>query len=605
MALFPLPLPQRQHAEQAARRGEDGRRRPATAGATGTRSMAQTVAAGLAGHKEALGMTPRRGGGGEAALASAALARAGLSSSASDNGLFRTTRSGPHDCDRDGRVTTRRVFDSAAAEWVHTAVLKHGTRSTLAAATGAPRVLVGGIPSAAAGPDEDFGGASLTSAAKSAVEEVFDRFDRSGKAGRGFLLPTEIAALQEIWTRPDAEPPPPRQPPTPKSAPPRKSPRALAATSASRARPAAGVGAPLEVPEATGNGGPFDKRVLTRPAFVEFCRGAASRDAIFIRHLFTRSGYDYRLELTVPPMGSATTSEPATSSARQRKGSAVSERCNSKDSKRNTAGGKYPVELVGSGSRQGSRGQPHSRRGGSLKGGGGGGGGDGGKGIVPPISTPAVGSQHQGVFAPGNDEAWGLASGGLVDPAELWLWTEDERDHGGERQILAGLLSRGGGAHVSRTAAAAIAGAFASARSPRGGSAAASATKPTPGEENAGGASTAEAHGTEAGREASVGGLPPEANIARDNNDEEESDSASTAPTGEGGTISAQRYGAAPPPVGALLLLAGGVVEGSEAASRGPSTKCEWCGAVVVAGGKDSHSAAFCDEELVRVPEAR
>lgn len=574
-----VPLPRRQNAEKA-RKGEN-RRRPATAGVIRTRSMAPT-AGELTGSKEALRMTPQRGGGREAALARGAL----LSRASENASLLRR----PHDRHHDKRVATWRVFDSTAAEWVHTAVLTHRTRRTPAAASGA-RCVVSDISSAAAaaGQGEKVGGASLTTAAQSAVEEVFDRYDCSSEADRGFLLSAEISALQEIWTRPDAEPPPPRLLPKPKSTP-RKSPQALTATKACHARSTGGSGGggsvPREVSEARGNGGPFDRRVLTRPAFVEFCRRAAARDAIFIRHFFTRSGYDCLLELMVPP--TVTSAEPVASSAHRRKGPVVSERRRSKDSNHSTAGGNYAVEPAGIGSRQGSRGQARLRRGGSV---GDGGGQGGGKEIAPPTSPPAAGSQDRGLLAQENDELRCLASGGLVDPAELWLWTEDERDHG-ERQNLDGLLSRGGGAHVSRTATAAIVGSFASANGPCG------ATTTAPDKENAGGTSTAEARGTEGGKEGSAGYLP-EFNMTGDDG---ESTTVSAAQKSEVGA-STPLCRAAPPPGGTLATGTGG---STVASSRGPSAQqCEWCGAVVVAGGKASHSAAFCDEEVVRVPNVR
>lgn len=576
-----LSLPQRQNVEKA-RGGEDRRRRPVTARATRTRSTAPPAGRST-GNKKALGMTAQRGGAGEAALAPAAPARAGLLSSTLEND-FRSTW--PDDRHRIERVATWRVFDSTAAEWVHTAVLKHGARHTPATATGARCAVARSISSAAAGQGEGVGGASLTTAAKGAIEEVFDRFDCSSKAGRGFLLPTEISALQEIWTRPDAEPPPPRLLPKPKSAR-RTSPQLFTATTTYRGRSAAGSGgrSPLEVSEAGGKDG-LDKGVLTRPAFVEFCRRAAARDAIFIRHFFTRSGYDYRLELPVLPI--ATITMPVASSASRRKGSVVSERRQPKDS--NHAGGSYQVQLAGSGSRQGSRSQARLRRGGSL---GGVGGGSGGKGVEPPASPLAASSQDRTLFEHhDNDELRCLASGGLVDPAELWLWTEDERDHG-ERQKLDGLLSRGGGAHVSRMATSAV-GVFASTKGQCG------ATTTTPGEANPGGTSTAaasfnEASGIDAGKEASVGCLP-ESTMAVD----ADNNTVSAAQKSEVDANDVPLCGAAPSG-GARTTSIGG----STVASGGPSAKCEWCGDVVVAGGKASHSAAFCDEEVVRVRNSR
>lgn len=577
-----VPLPQRRNTAKAPIGDDRSRRRPATAGVTRTRSMAP-AAGGSTGSREVLRTTTttttrRRGGGGEAALTSAELARAGLLSSSSENGLLSTC---PRDRRRDERVAAWRVFDSTAAEWVHTAVLKHEARRTPAVTTGARFVVAGGtslaavVAAAAAGQGEGDDGASLTTAAKIAIDEVFDRYDRSSKAGRGFLLASEIAALQEIWTRPDAEPPPPLLF-KPKSAR-QETTQVLVATDAYRARSAAvgGGRAPSEVPGARNNDGPFDKRVLTRPAFVEFCRRAAARDAIFICHFFTRSGYDYRLELTVPPI--AATMEPYASSGRRRRGSAVSERRNSTANSHNTSGGNDPATSGGGASRPGSRGQARPRRGGSL---GGGGGKSGGKGVETTISPAVASSQDRGPFVHENDELLCLASGGLVDPAELWLWTEDERDHG-ERKNRDGLLSRGGGAHVSRMATTATLGAFASTK------ASCSAATTTPDKENAGGTSTAEVCGTEAGKEANVGCLP-ESNPAGD----AEITTADAAPK-SGVYASTSLCGVAP--------LGGGLACGvgdSTVSSRGPSAQCEWCGAVVVAGRKASHSAAFCDEEL-------
>lgn len=521
-------------------------------------------------------MTPRRGKQEGAAVASAALAGAGLLSSASENQLLLTGLSDHH---HDELAVAWRVFDSTAAEWVHTTVLTHGTRCTPTTATGTRCDVAFTLSSVAAERQgQAVGGASFTTAAKSAIEEVFDRYNRGGKADRGCLVPAEISALQQIWTRPDVEPPPPRLQPVPKSAR-QTSPQVLTATDAFRARSVTATGgggrAPVEVPEMSENDGPFDKRVLTRPAFVEFCRRAAARDAIFVRHFFRRTGYDCRLELTAPTI-EATRELVASSARRRSKGSD------------HTAGGKHPAELASSESRQGSRSQSFLRRGGSL---GGDGGKTGGKGIEPPTPAPASSSQERGLFAQGNDQVRCLASGGLVNPAELWLWTEDERDHG-ERQNLDGLLSRGGGAHVSRAATTAILGAFASTKGP-----CSATTTTTTDKENAGGISTAPARaheecGTEAGEEASAGCLPEPATA-----DDAENDAVKAA--------SKSRADASTPLRRVAPAPGRGLTTGSTIAPGGPPARCEWCGDVVVAGGKASHSAAFCDEEVVRVPKAR
>lgn len=556
-----------------------------TAGAIRTHSTAPPAGGSSTGNQKASGMTPQRGGRGkEAALSSAALARADLLSSASENDFLSAWSDDHH---RDERVAAWRVFDSTAAEWVHTTVLNHRARHSPATATrGAQCVMAGSASSAAAGQVEDIGSVSLTPAAKSAIEEVFDRYDRS-KAGRGFLLRIEVSALQEVWTRPDAEPPPPRRLPKPKSAC-QTSPQVLttAATYHGRSAVSSGSRAPLEVSQARGNDC-LDKRVLTRPAFVEFCRRAAARDAIFIRHFFTRSGYDYRLELIVPPIETA--AEPVVSPARRRKGSVSSERRKSTHSD-HIAGGNYPVQLTGRGSRQGSRSHTRLRRGGSL---GDDGGGSGGKGIESPTSPPAATLQDRGLFERENDDDfWHLASGGLVDPAELWMWTEDERDHG-KRENLDGVLSRGGGARVSRTGTTAIFGAFANTKGP------CSATTTTPRKDSAGNTPITptqfnEPSGTRAGKEASISYLP-EPNMAEN----AESTSIYGAQKGEVDTGTPVR-GAAPPG-GALTVGIGG----STVASGRPPAQCEWCGDLVVKGDQASHSAAFCDENVVCVRKAR
>lgn len=248
---------------------------------------------------------------------------------------------------------------------------------------------------------------------------------------------------------------------------------------------------------------------------------------------------------------------------------------------------------MGSGSRPASGGQTLPHRGGSL---GGVGGKSRGKGFeTTTVTSPAAASSQysRGPFA--HHESDGvryLASGGLVDPAELWLWTEDERDHG-ERQNRDGLLSRGGGAHVSRMAATAVLGAFASSQQ---GPFRAATT--TPEKENAGGTptSTVESHGTEAGKEASVGCLPEPNKAGSDEN------STASAPATPESEVNARTPLRGATPLGGLLAAG---IGGSPAALRGPPTKCEWCGAVVVVGGEASHSAAFCDEEVVCVQKFR
>lgn len=635
----------RQNAE-VVRTGKSRTRRPATAGAIRTRSTEGHHAAGSprgsgrrnliaemhpsssVGTIKASEMAPQRGRGEGLAAAT----RGGLLSS--DQKLL-STRPGDHH--HRERVATWRVFDSAAAEWVQTAVLQRAAsrragdsherrRSSVVAASRTQRTIVGNrLPpaaAAAAGCGED-AGASLTTAAKSAVEEVFDRYDRNSSAAcRGFLLSAEISALQGIWTRPDDEPPPPRQQiPSSSSKLPKRPDRTSPQTI-----PTTGGGSPppkvSEERESDGRG----TRVLTRPAFVEFCRRAAARDAIFMRHFFTRSGYNYRLELPVPvPCDNATTTnttaEPAAvalaSSARPRKGSVVSERRRSEHG----VGKDGPAKGAGSRNRQGSRSRIQPRRDGSPCSIGSGGGGGVPRGTESPTSVSAYSPQERGLFQCENDDVQCLVSGGIVDPAELWLWTDDRRDHG-ERKKLDGLLSRGGGAHVSR-AVAAIVSAFAMTKHPNSDTAAtqpASDSRPQasdvpqqpadtpPTDEDAadetGTTATSlitKALGSECGR-ALVG---HEASVARFSDSTMANDKAHTDDR-----TGSQCGRVVPKAAGHGDVPRAGLAIESAAARGGVTATCEWCGVVVVVGGKESataavHSAAFCDEEIMPVHRIR
>lgn len=437
---------------------DEGRRRSASG--THLSSSAETA--------EASGVTPRREWRGGGAPTFIADARDGLVSDTRER-MPSTSRPGNQKHDRysvrgarsfgsgagaggrSGRRAARRVFDSAAAEWVQTAVLEHTLSPRID--TSKKPFFPGGMRRAKKGDTilatQEYGGVLLTAEAKRAVEEVFDRYVPSGTPGRGFLLPAEVSALQEIWTRPDAEPPPPRLSPRPKHA-------LRKTTQPSELSPYRGSAA-FGPPETSDNEA-LGARVLTREAFVEFCRRAAARDAIFIRHFFVRSGYDCRLEAPQPPLGDDTEVGPVSPAWRAspgRKRSAIVAGRKSKDGATTRTRGS--VEAVGShptGGRDRHEGPSRtvSRRHGSLTGGR-------EKGETPISYSAARSKEQEASFENETDDIRCLTSGGMVDAAELWLWTEDARDHGKQNR-LDGLLSRGGGAHVSRSVVTAAVGAF-------------------------------------------------------------------------------------------------------------------------------------------------
>lgn len=347
-----------------------------------------------------------------------------------------------------------RVFNSTAAVWVHSVVLEPSDPA------GSPTVR---IMEPNTFPAQNNSSSSehtmrLTAGAQRAIEELFDRYDIEGQ---GFLPSSGIASIQEIWTRPDAEPPPPRR-----------------STSSSLLRPHRGPG-PSEVRRGStsslaGFGCETDKRdmrALTRESFVEFCRRAAARDAIFIRHMFVRSGYDYRLEL---PPGTAKAVASAAVSARPRvariRSAAQGERTPGKDTTQRKRDPKVVIgmartapvkENVMQSNRRGLPQGGANRMGGAETANSGAARSRSSNGKhVGQTRHVASTQDERGYFEHGNDDARGLVTGGIVDASELWDWTDDRRDHE-ERHERGGLLSRGGGAHVSRVAPGAITGGFA------------------------------------------------------------------------------------------------------------------------------------------------
>lgn len=394
-----------------------------------------------------------------------------------------------------------RVFDSTAAEWVHSAVLeprvvcnkqradvkssqsgrRHGgspiaeqddNSSAVRRATAQQRkkkrrdrsVVFGGVHGSR------FASATLTTDAQGAISEIFDRY--GSHDDRDFLVSSEISELLEIWTRPEAEPPPPKglQPArrdsscssTSTSAP---SQAYKPAVKGSNTRRRSAAEPTLKVHEDTRSG-----RALTREAFLEFCRYAAVRDAIFIRHFFMRSGYNFRLEMT---LALATTTASATPASARERVPAVSHGRLRRDDKRVTGAVHPRTKNSGVGSRgQQTRGESQRGDAGATesskvntKGGGVVGAecllrrissnGNNGTttGVAETFGRLRVSPADRGAFEYRNDDdPQCMATGGIVDSAELWDWTEDERDYG-ERHKMGGLLSRGGGAHFSPAAA--------------------------------------------------------------------------------------------------------------------------------------------------------
>lgn len=321
--------------------------------------------------------------------------------------------------DPTNSIVADRVFDSTAAEWVRSVVLEPanhiGTHIVGQEKRDRPKLT---------GPLLQVDDTRLTTAAQRAVEEVFDRYDSKS---RGLLSSNEILALQGLWTFPDMEPPPSRLPPSS----PLRSCRDLQAFGTYQ-EPSGGQSNVRQLGHDSGT------RVLTREAFLEFCRRVAARDAIFIRHMFTRSGYNFRLELPAcSPVSTVPASRAAPATTAKRGSLMLSGR---KSQDKQVAGGgdlrrgasgtvgkrRSICEDNGSRNRQGD----HTRRG--------------------PKEPTEYGQMTHGRSSSEDKNVRCMVSGGVVEAAELWGWTDDGRDCG-ELLKQGGLLSRGGGAHISHS----------------------------------------------------------------------------------------------------------------------------------------------------------
>lgn len=506
-----------------------------------------------------------------------------------------------------------RVFNSTAAVWVHSIVLE-----PLDPAGSTNVGLTEPQPSPARRNSSSTEYMRLTAVAQRAIEEVFDRFDIEG---RGFLPSSGIASVQEVWTRPDAEPPPPLRP-----------------TSSSLLRPRRGPG-PSETRRGStiilaGVGCETDKgdmRALTRESFVEFCRRAAARDAIFIRHMFARCGYDYRLEL---PLGATEAVTSAAVSARLPVGrlpvgrtfkpTALGERKPGKDTiqrrtdpkvvigKARTLG-KYDISQSSS---RGQRQKGASRVGGAETYNGASARPRSSEGVYLERNRLVASAQDEREhFEHENDDDRGLVTGGIVDAAELWDWTEDRRDHE-ERLERGGLLSRGGGAHVSRVAPRSITGSYANRSCEKDqGSTTEAPTGSTTTRYDGDVRTTPESpQGLDATDDctdtAACSLIPQTAVVAHDRDVGFERE---TLPLGgHGGSKAGDIKGDTSPAQEDGVLAASAMLDDTRAGlseermvARGVSS-CEWCGAVLDAKNRVAvHTAEFCDEDSVVASNAR
>ena len=505
-------------------------------------------------------------------------------------------------------MALRRVFNSTAAVWVHSVVLEpsHRAGNTNAGLT-EPKPFPARRNSS---PTEQM---KLTAVAQRAIEEVFDRFDIES---RGFLPSSGIASVQEVWTRPEAEPPPPRHPTESSLLRPRRGP-GQSETRRGSATILAGVG--CETDER-------DMRALTRESFVEFCRRAAARDAIFIRHMFARCGYDYRLEL---PLGAAEAVTSAAVSTRPPAGrtfkpTALGERKPGKDIVlRQTdpkvmigkarAPGKYHIPQSSSrGLRQkgdnrvgraetsnGGAAKPLNSEGGCLE-------------QTHHVAPPQDGREH---FEHENDDDRGLATGGIVDATELWDWTEDRRDHE-ERHEQGGLLSRGGGAHISRVAPRSITGRSANlARETDQGSTTEALTGGTTtrydGDARTASESPRDLDATDACADTTACSLIPQPTVVA--HDLDVVFEGENVPVGCQGGSNAGGIRCDASPAQEDGVLAASAMLGDTRAGLSEERvvalgvpPCLWCGAVIDAKeGVAVHTAEFCDEDSVVASDAR
>lgn len=391
------------------------------------------------------------------------------------------------------RTPPERVFDSLAAKWVHAVVLetlhnadrnttnqggssgnfntfcgkknespvnsedhgRHRVQATAATMQTRRKSSAAGWHSEpmSCGPEAGF---TIRPKAKEALEEIFSRYEGDRNSRQGFLLPEEVAVLQDIWYCPVAEPPSPpkfssqRVSETSSILAPKKKSvvsvmggrePSMNSPSTAGVRPRWGGDSNENCRvQSTGNndvwGGGGQNKILPKAAFFGFCLQAAARDAIFIRHMFLTCGYDLQLNLTEPPNAAPSAPAAAINGRKRRQGKrgAYDQEVRSRL--------KSDCGAVGYGSRQ-----PTNSAGGSVR--------------DPLIKTPkAAGGQCPRRKKGRSDEASNeddakpavysdvMPTGGIVDPADLWDRMED-RANSGDKYRRGGVLSRGGGAHVS------------------------------------------------------------------------------------------------------------------------------------------------------------
>lgn len=336
-----------------------------------------------------------------------------------------------------------RIFDSEAAEWVNSVVVCSGTeesRSTKSLWRGARQedVNVQFLHAANIGTELpaapwDGGDARLTTAAREALTEVFSRFDRQR---RGYLNSEEISAFQMTLGHPET-----RSPPSLHS---RRHPQNIRKLSAPG--PVAPIGLSTDR-EARGSG---DARILTCESFFAFCRTAAVRDAIFIRHLFVRTGYNLRLEFrrddcVTVEAGAEITSTPAASTREKkyekdrRRKRVIHSKFGSKPGGMTTRDNRL-VDSIGSHVVDNNTDKRKSVK-------------------YDHCSATMAGaySREDGLAECEDCDTRGVATGGIIEAAHIWDWTEDSSVRGAghdDNRAGGGLLSRGGGARFSPSVAA-------------------------------------------------------------------------------------------------------------------------------------------------------
>lgn len=335
----------------------------------------------------------------------------------------------------EARVQTR-LFDSPTAHWVHATILANSSGGYRKEERGANNnrsfqselECSGSVEASRCSPSGTRGAGraggstvQLKPAAASALAEIFRRYDQEG---RGFLLPDEVADLLRIWTCGHAKPP---------GAPSMRR-RVRIVHPVDVTKPSRNQRGSARSLSRTRHPQRCKNKVLTLPAFLCFCEHAAVQDAVFMKHLLVTCGYDLHLTLQQPLVSSHMATSGVITGRNHRVSTIVAAR--------EPQGMTYRVLPAQDGLREVNYTQGCNRHNVQTN-------GSSGK-LVDRTDSHEISSPLRERLDGRPRTPCSTITDCIIDPAELWDRMEEKEESKGNQWQAEGVLSRGGGAWVSK-----------------------------------------------------------------------------------------------------------------------------------------------------------